>query len=198
MYTNRSAEILTVSFGSDLLANVRKPSLKYFPASSCNRVWREPFSSHFSNINRHCCLYNLTTFIICHLAQHFSSSLIILPAATVICYSQQFTSNKAQCRTTKERRQWANKLGGRLNNCGLSAVRGKHNPVLCMCYWLRLCICVCSCWQQTWETKVSQLRASPVDCSCCWYLNLMQVLVLWSLWSCHCCAFVCNVSTVHK
>lgn len=92
---------------------------------------------------KHCCLSNLATFICCHSAWPFSFSLIILPAAVVICHSQQFTLNKAQGRATKERRHWANKLGGRLNNCGLSAAWGKHNPVVCVYYWLWLCICVC-------------------------------------------------------
>lgn len=66
---------------------------------------------------------------------HFYTSslgvtLIILPVATVICFSQQFTSNKARGKTTKGKRLWANKLGGRLNNCGLSGAWGKHNPVV--------------------------------------------------------------------
>lgn len=75
-------------------------------------------------------------------------SLIILPAATVICFSQQFTSNKAQGETTKGKRLWANKLGGRLNNCGLSGAWGKHNPAVYVtgsefvCELLCLCACV--------------------------------------------------------
>lgn len=44
-----------------------------------------------------------------------SSSLIVLPAASVVRYSQQFTLNKADA----EQQKWANKLGGRLNNRGL-------------------------------------------------------------------------------
>lgn len=136
-------------------------------------------------------LYNLSFYVILLAFTHYPPRCNCHSLQLGVCIKQ------SQCRATKGRRQWANKLGGRLNNCGLSAACGKHSPTVCMCQWLWPCLRVCSCWQQTWETKVPQPHALPLDCSCCWYLNVMQVSALLPLWSCHCAHISC-VSSVHK
>lgn len=125
--------------------------------------------------------------VICKFAHEpFPPSLVILPAVTVICNSQHFTSNKgpAQRSATKEGRQWANKLEDRLNNCGLPSVWG-ITQATGVCGRARVCVrdktlrlCVCSRWQQTRETKVSQLRGSPANRSCCCHSDWMQVPAL--------------------